>query len=55
MQKARDLLITTQLPVYEISSRSGYESELAFTRTFRKHTGITPKQFRKQSAPADLG
>jgi transcriptional regulator GlxA family with amidase domain len=32
MQKARDLLKTTQLPVYEISSRSGYESELAFTR-----------------------
>ena len=55
MQKARDLIITTQLPVYEISSRSGYESELAFTRTFKKHAGITPKQFLKQSGPADVG
>jgi AraC-like DNA-binding protein len=52
MQKASDLLITTQLPVYEISSRSGYESELAFTRTFKKHAGVTPKQFRKQRSPA---
>ncbi len=50
MQKARDLLRTTQLPVYEISERSGYESELAFIRTFKKHAAMTPKQFRKQSA-----
>lgn len=47
MQKARDMLQGTQLPVYEIATRSGYESELAFTRTFKKHSGITPKQFRK--------
>ena len=27
-------------------SRTGYESDLAFTRTFKKHAGLTPKQFR---------
>lgn len=47
MQKAQDLLRNTQLPVYEIATRSGYESELAFTRTFKKHSDKTPKQFRK--------
>ena len=50
MQKARDLLRTTRLPVYEIASRSGYESELSFTRTFKKHGGMTPKQYRTQNA-----
>ena len=47
MQKAQDLLRNTELPVYEIATRSGYESELAFTRTFKKHNDKTPKQFRK--------
>ena len=46
MQRARELLRNTRLPVYEIASRTGYESDLAFTRTFKKHAGLTPKQFR---------
>jgi AraC-like DNA-binding protein len=48
MQRAGELLTTTQLPVYEIASRSGYESELAFKRVFRKITGRTPNQYRKR-------
>ena len=48
MQRARELLTTTQLPVYEVASRSGYESELAFKRVFKRSTGKTPNQYRKQ-------
>ena len=48
MQRAKDLLTTTRLPVYEVASRSGYESELAFNRVFKKHVGKTPIQYRKQ-------
>lgn len=49
IQRAKELLQETNLPLYEISSRVGYESDLAFTRTFKKHTGTTPIRFRKQA------
>lgn len=48
IQKAKELLQETRLPLYEISSRVGYESDLAFTKTFKKHTGTTPTRYRKQ-------
>ena len=48
MQRAKQLLRDTALPVYEIAHRAGYESDLAFTRTFKKQTGQTPRQFRLQ-------
>lgn len=47
MQKARELLRDTNLPVYEIAGRTGYESDLAFKKTFKKHSGMTPRQYRK--------
>lgn len=48
IQRARELLRETNLPLYEISNRVGYESNLAFTKTFKKHAGMTPTRFRKQ-------
>ena len=48
MQRAKGLLRDTSLPVYEIANRAGYESDLAFTRTFKKQTGQTPRQYRLQ-------
>ena len=47
MQRARELLKETRLPLYEVASRVGYESDLAFTKTFKKHVGTTPTRFRK--------
>ena len=49
MQQARELLVETQLPIYAVAQRVGYESDLSFTKTFRKHTGLTPTRFRKQA------
>jgi AraC-like DNA-binding protein len=49
VQRAKELLRETKLPLYEVASRVGYESDLAFTKTFKKHTGITPTRFRKQA------
>lgn len=49
MQRAKELLLETQLPLYEVASRVGYESDLAFTKTFKKHIGTTPTRFRKQA------
>lgn len=48
VQRATHLLRTTPLPIYEVANKVGYESDLAFTKTFKKHTGLTPTQFRKQ-------
>lgn len=52
MQRARELLQETRLPLYEVASRVGYESDLAFTKTFKKHVGTTPTRFRKTTAAA---
>ena len=49
VQRARELLQDTKLPLYEIASRVGYESDLAFTKTFKKHVGTTPTRYRKQA------
>lgn len=52
IQRAKDLLRDTTLPVYEVANRIGYDSDLAFIKTFKKHTKRTPKQYRdnRQSA-----
>ncbi len=49
VQRAKELLQETRLPLYAVSSRVGYESDLAFTKTFKKHTGTTPTRYRKQT------
>ena len=52
VQRAKELLRDTKLPLYEVASRVGYESDLAFTKTFKKHAGVTPTRYRKQAAGA---
>ena len=44
---ACQLLAETSLPLYEVASRVGYESDLAFTRTFKKYMNQTPTHYRK--------
>lgn len=47
MQKARELLLGSNLRLYEVANQAGYESDLAFTKAFKRIYGITPTQFRK--------
>ena len=49
LQRACELLADTQLTLYEIANRSGYDSDLAFARTFKKRLGLTPTAYRKES------
>jgi len=51
--QASQLLAETELPLYEVAGRVGYESDLAFTRTFKKRTGQTPTSYRKQAKSTD--
>ncbi len=45
--ESKNLLTYTSLSIAEISDRLNIETPSYFVRMFRKHTGITPKEFRK--------
>jgi len=47
VQRAKELLSDTAMSLYEVANQIGYESDLAFTRTFKKRTGVTPTAYRK--------
>ena len=49
VQRAKELLRDTQLPLYEVASRVGYDSDMSFTKVFKKRTGVTPTRYRKSS------
>lgn len=51
MKEAERLLTETTLPVQEISQQAGYPQVISFIRTFKRHSGLTPGEFRKQSQP----
>jgi AraC-like DNA-binding protein len=46
INKAKDLLLTTNKPLKEIALVLGFESTDYFYRLFRKKTGLTPSYFR---------
>lgn len=49
LSHARELLLGTDLPVGEISTRCGYTSVYYFDRVFKKEFGLQPLQLRRQS------
>ncbi len=51
MKKAMELLQTTRDKSYEIAYQVGYNDAHYFSNLFKKMTGITPKEFRRQGRP----
>jgi two-component system response regulator YesN len=49
MAKARELLRTTALKSFEIADHIGYSDPHYFSYVFRKHTGLSPTEFRWQT------
>ena len=47
LEKAKELLTTSQLSVTQISAECGYTSIYHFCRMFKQHTGYTPSAFRE--------
>ncbi len=46
INKAADLLKTTDMTIRDISEFVGYDSQHYFSTTFKKITGVSPKQFK---------
>ncbi|MGO4370370.1 helix-turn-helix domain-containing protein, partial [Paenibacillus sp. MCAF20] len=46
MEKAKELLTTTECSVSDIAEKTGYTSSSYFHRMFKKIYGVTPSEFR---------
>ena len=49
MEKARALLVNTDMPIGLIANSTGYSDQSAFTRRFQKYFGVPPSQYTKRS------
>lgn len=47
IEKSKDYLRNTDMLIKEISIAVGYEDDGSFARRFKKHTGMTPGQYRE--------
>ena len=49
MVKATELLRHTDMPIAEISPLVGYQNQLHFSRAFKGHFGVSPRQWRNDN------
>ena len=47
MERAKKLLLSTALPIGEISEQLGFGDYRVFTKVFKKSEGVTPSQYRR--------
>lgn len=47
METARNLLLETQLKLYEVGEKVGYRDGKYFTKVFTREVGISPRQYRE--------
>ncbi|HVP19761.1 MAG TPA: helix-turn-helix domain-containing protein [Spirochaetia bacterium] len=47
MERAKELLATSDLMTYEIAEATGYTDSRYFSSTFKRHIGVTPTEFRE--------
>lgn len=49
IDRAAELLRATEIPVREIAPRVGYADSNYFSKVFKRHTGLTPTEYRQQN------
>lgn len=54
LNRAKDLLLTTNLNINEIADQTGFESVFYFSKLFKKKNGISPKYYRSNNIDSDL-
>jgi len=50
IERAQYLIFTTDMPISEIATITGFENVFYFSKIFKKITGISPGQYKKQIA-----
>ncbi len=50
IQKSKELMVTSNMNIYSIASEVGYFDPKQFSKTFKKVTGITPTQYKKNNS-----
>ena len=48
VERAKDLLRSTTLRISEVAAKVGYQNPMYFSSTFKKHTGMTPLEYREK-------
>jgi AraC-like DNA-binding protein len=48
MEKAKELLLSTEDTASEIGMEIGYQAVDSFSKAFKKHYGLAPTQYRKK-------
>ena len=49
LQKARELVGISEIPMGEIAGMLGFEDALYFSKKFRAYYGMSPSQYRKNA------
>ena len=49
MERARKLLVDSDLRIGEIADKLGFEDIDYFSKVFRKTTGISPREYRRKN------
>ncbi|MGZ5598652.1 MAG: helix-turn-helix domain-containing protein [Usitatibacter sp.] len=55
MERAKNLLVNSALPLVEIAASVGYQTQAHFTGVFHKHVGTTPRTYRLATIAARDG
>ena len=53
IQKAKEMMVATQLKNYEIAEKTGFHNEKYFSLVFKKIVGISPREYRKQLSASE--
>ena len=48
MERSRELMLKTELPVRMVAREVGYVDQLAFSKIFKKKFGLSPEQYRRK-------
>ena len=50
IERAKELLCSTDAGVFEIANSVGYEDQFYFYKIFKKYTNLSPSEYRKKNA-----